>query len=95
MAATNVRFPDDLKSEAQVYAGTLGLSFNGLLAVALREYLDQRTPRASGDVLAAASAIDPKFGRVRWDLFPGTPGKNCLCGSTRPFSECHGRGVPV
>lgn len=42
MAATNVRFPDNLKSEAQGYAESIGISFNALLSVALREYLDRR-----------------------------------------------------
>jgi hypothetical protein len=39
---TTLRLPAELKDEAQIYAKTLGVSLNGLLAVALREYLDRR-----------------------------------------------------
>ena len=38
--ATTLRLPADLKTEAEAYARSLGLSMNGLLAVALRDYLD-------------------------------------------------------
>lgn len=40
--STSVRFPDALKAEAMAYADGLGLSLNGLCAVALRDYLDAR-----------------------------------------------------
>ena len=39
-----VRLPDPLHLEARRYADALGLSVNGLLAVALRDYLDGRDP---------------------------------------------------
>ncbi len=37
-----VRLPDELAARGQRYAAELGISLNGLLAVALREYLDER-----------------------------------------------------
>lgn len=40
--ALTVRLPDELQIEANCYAAGLGLSLNSLIAVALREYLDDR-----------------------------------------------------
>lgn len=42
--ATTLRLPEQLQLEANRYASSLGLSLNGLIAVALREYLDERAP---------------------------------------------------
>ena len=42
--AMTVRLPDELATRGQRYAAELGISLNGLLAVALREYLDARRP---------------------------------------------------
>ena len=64
MIATNVRFPDGLRLEAQAYAKKLGISFNALLSVALREYLDRRgigvpVPPASAGGAPAVAATGP------------------------------------
>ena len=40
--AMTLRLPDDLAERGRCYAAELGISLNGLLAVALREYLDAR-----------------------------------------------------
>jgi len=40
--AMTLRLPDDLAQRGRRYAAELGISLNGLLAVALREYLDAR-----------------------------------------------------
>lgn len=45
-SSSTMRFPESLKAEATAYGATLGLSLNGLCAVALREYLDLRKGRA-------------------------------------------------
>lgn len=43
MAGT-LRLPEPLEEESKRYAKALGLSLNGLVAVALRDYLDGRGP---------------------------------------------------
>ena len=43
--AMTLRLPDELAQRGRRYAAELGISLNGLLAVALREYLDARKPR--------------------------------------------------
>lgn len=42
--AMTLRLPEELLGRGQRYAGELGISLNGLLAVALRDYLDSRAP---------------------------------------------------
>ena len=42
--AMTLRLPEELAARGRRYAAELGISLNGLLAVALREYLDQRQP---------------------------------------------------
>lgn len=59
--AVNLRLHPALKSDATAYAESLGVSLNALIAVALRDYLDARTParltfaggRGAGGVAAA------------------------------------------
>jgi hypothetical protein len=43
MATTTVRLPPELKSEADAFAVSLGISLNALMAVALRDYIDARS----------------------------------------------------
>lgn len=54
--AMTLRLPAALEAEAAAYAASLGLSFNNLVAVALREYLDARPAPAA---LPAASTSSP------------------------------------
>ena len=42
--AMTLRLPDELAKRGRRYAAELGISLNGLVAVALREYLDARKP---------------------------------------------------
>ena len=42
--AMTLRLPEELSARGQRYAAELGISLNGLVAVALREYLDARRP---------------------------------------------------
>jgi hypothetical protein len=69
--AMTLRLPDDLAKRGRRYAAELGISLNGLLAVALREYLDARTresrpaPAPPPHALAQAVARQVKAGPVR------------------------------
>jgi hypothetical protein len=42
--AITLRLPEELAERGRRYAAELGISLNGLLAVALREYLEVRKP---------------------------------------------------
>ena len=57
--AMTLRLPDPLARRARRYAAELGVSLNALLAIALREYLDARspTPRAAPPPSGLAQAI--------------------------------------
>lgn len=57
--AMTLRLPGALEAEAAAYAESLGLSFTGLVAVALREYLDAR-PAARGRAVAEPPTIEAK-----------------------------------
>jgi len=67
--AMTLRLPDELAQRGRRYAAELGISLNGLLAVALREYLDARKPGVRAvlppQVLAQAIARQVKAGPVR------------------------------
>lgn len=54
-----LRVPDALHAEAAAYAASLGLSLNGLVAVALRDYLDAR-PGPRGRAVAEPPTIQAK-----------------------------------
>lgn len=56
MSANTVRLPEALQAEAITFADQLGISFNALCAVALRDYLDARlalAPLRRGAVVPA------------------------------------------
>lgn len=57
--AMTLRLPGALEAEAAAYAESLGLSFTGLVAVALRDYLDAR-PAARGRAVAEPPTIEAK-----------------------------------
>jgi hypothetical protein len=67
--AMTLRLPDELAQRGRRYAAELGISLNGLLAVALREYLEARKPGvravAPRQALAQAIARQVKAGPVR------------------------------
>ena len=74
MTTRSLRLPDPLTADADAYADSLGISFNALVAVALRDYLDARrapkrseapaTPsQASKSPLAQAAARPPQAPR--------------------------------
>lgn len=41
--STSIRLPPAFKAEVDAFAGSLGISLNALIAVALRDYMDGRT----------------------------------------------------
>ena len=65
--AMTLRLPEGLAQRGRRYAAELGISLNGLVAVALREYLDERKPepRTRPPALAQAIARQVKAGPVR------------------------------
>lgn len=98
--STTLRFPDQLKAEASAYADALGVSFNALCAVALRDYLDTRKPKpatlpAKVGSQAKAEPVRPMVG------LPGAQGgkpvprvganQPCPCGSGEKYKRCHGK----
>ncbi|MGQ4659327.1 SEC-C metal-binding domain-containing protein [Lysobacter sp. F6437] len=103
MNALNLRVAPALKSEASAYAESLGISFNALVAVALRDYLDARKslgsqPAQSDSVeqqratpTAPAPASTSEAGRKVVQL-SGKVGRNepCPCGSGKKWKQCHG-----
>jgi hypothetical protein len=71
MKSYPVRLPDALKARGEAFAGSLGISLNALLAVALNDYLNAReTPAvASRSLPASAPDLDDGEGLV----LPPTP----------------------
>jgi hypothetical protein len=67
--AMTLRLPEALAERGRRYAAESGISLNGLLAIALREYLDARqsAPRAAPPPRSLAQAIaqQVKAGPVR------------------------------
>jgi hypothetical protein len=69
--AMTLRLPEDLAERGRRYAAELGISLNGLLAVALRDYLDARKresrtpPLPRMQALAQAVVRQVKAGPVR------------------------------
>ena len=68
--AMTLRLPEALAARGRHYATEVGISLNGLLAVALREYLDARTPKprttaTPPQALAQALARQVQAGPVR------------------------------
>jgi hypothetical protein len=64
-----LRLPEGLAQRGRRYAAELGISLNGLVAVALREYLDERKPElrmtSPPQALAQAIARQVKAGPTR------------------------------
>jgi len=67
--AMTLRLPEELAQRGRRYAAELGISLNGLVAIALSEYLDARKPALrvapAPRVLAQAIARQVKAGPVR------------------------------
>lgn len=99
--STTLRFPDPLKTEASEYAESLGISLNALVAVALREYLDQRQPSPSVSAEVPPLPIEEPPWQDERPPVPAEPvrrrslkvGRNdpCPCGSGKKYKVCCGR----
>ena len=69
--AMTLRLPEGLAQRGRRYAAELGISLNGLVAIALREYLDMRKPEPRmappprTQTLAQAIARQVKAGPAR------------------------------
>jgi hypothetical protein len=95
---TTVRLPEALMQEASDRAAKLGVSFNALVALALRDYLAGRP---------APFPVDPSAPRLtlaRLEVGPGNrpqatfkapkkPRMPCPCGSGQQWRHCHGKGA--
>lgn len=61
MSARTIRLPPALLAEADAFAASLGISFNALAAVALRDYLDGRSlPKATSAPAAPSQAVEAR-----------------------------------
>lgn len=99
--ALTVRLPGELQIEANRYAGGLGLSLNSLIAVALREYLDDRKRPDQAVAAQPAPSVMPADIRPA-PVAPVAPAPRaaivapanrrapCPCGSGKRYSQCHG-----
>jgi SEC-C motif len=98
--ALTVRLPDELQTEANRYAIGLGLSLNSLIAVALREYLDDRKRLESPPAIPLPAAVSghhrpaptpPAPATARPSIVaPANRRAPCPCGSGKRYSQCHG-----
>ena len=111
MAATTLRLPEALKTEADALAARLGISLNALAAVALRDYLDGRSATArsalrSLDVPAPVAAAMPSpraapSPRPKSIKAPASRNDPCPCGATNTqgypikWKRCHGAVKPA
>lgn len=91
--AMTLRLPGALEAEAAAYAESLGLSFTGLVAVALREYLDAR-PAPKAAVLAPAALPAAPGGSVAG---PGAGGGPAItaAGGRSPSGRAAPEGSPA
>lgn len=98
--STTLRFPDPLKAEALAYADALGVSFNALCAIALRDYLDARKPKPAALPVKVGPQARAEPARVSGSLPEAKGGKPvprvgakqpCPCGSGEKYKRCHGK----
>ncbi|MFC6220176.1 hypothetical protein ACFP3P_16605 [Pelomonas aquatica] len=102
---TTVRLPELLKSEAESFAASLGISLNALMAVALRDYLDGRTGSASrpspassvpSPVTESAPVAKPAT-QAQTYRAPRSRSDPCPCGARNGdghplrWKQCHGK----
>lgn len=101
--AVTARLSPELKADADAYAARLGLSFNGLLLVALRDYLDgRRSDQTAGEAgkvrpVEVPSVRKPEpLPRLSPSSFkpPKRPRDYCPCQSGRQWRHCHALAKP-
>ncbi len=94
---TTVRLPEDLMAAAAGRAQSLGVSFNALVALALRDYLSGRPapipvdPSARRLTMARLTVAPGETPRAAFKA-PKKPRMPCPCGSGQQWRHCHGRG---
>jgi hypothetical protein len=97
---TTLRIPDPLKAEATAYADSLGVSFNALCAIALRDYLDTPKRKPAGQpakdfprVFASPQRAQAHPSAALGGTTVPKVGANqpCPCGSGKKYKQCHGR----
>ena len=103
MATTTVRLPLELKTEADAFASSLGISLNALMAVALRDYINARpdtlrfvasapSPTAASSVVPPPPPAVPQSAPIpvaRTFRPPKSRADPCPCGAT----DLHGRPI--
>lgn len=57
--AFTTRLPEALQAEADAYASSLGISLNALVAIALRDYLNARSPSALASASVGRDSVQP------------------------------------
>ena len=93
-----LRLAPGLKAEATAYARSIGLSFNALCAVALRDYLNARqvqgaAPSTSKPVHSTVPRTTPSATATPAASVPMRklgPNEKCYCGSGKKYKKCHG-----
>jgi len=101
--AMTLRLPPDLTTQGQDHARSLGISFNALLAVALRDYLDSRQRTAPfvapSPVAQGLSGQQPSPAALPAGFKPPASRSDpCPCGAKDAhghnrlkYKHCHGR----
>lgn len=94
-----IRVKPDLAADADAYCDEIGVTFNGLVAVALSDYLRLRRRRKK----AAAAPPSPAARELPTDGPPSSlrdfrmrgseRNQPCICGSGAKFKNCHGKVV--
>lgn len=106
MNPRSVRLPLPLQAEADAYAESLGISFNALVAVALRDYLDARPSRSVREPVQPGRSEGATAGAIAGASAQAVASavaiprvgvnERCPCGSGLKYKRCHGRpgGAP-
>lgn len=98
-AGVRLRLVPSLKTEAAAYARSIGISFNALCAVALRDYLDARKGSAVAPPAwkpARSIALPPAQAASASPTASSAPtrklgpNEKCYCGSGKKYKKCHG-----
>jgi hypothetical protein len=95
--STTLRLPVALKTEADVYAASIGISLNALCSVALRDYLDARARSAEPPITPARPlpkrrpALAPAVAPVLYTEPAAGVYAPCSCGSGQKWKWCHGK----
>lgn len=88
-----IRVQSELMAAADAYCAEVGVTFNGLAAVALSDFLRLRRRRKPSPIPAASK---PRGAPLRVSLPSGADrNKPCPCGSGRKWKKCCGNPLAV